>query len=64
MQVGGLAKNITVKSSVKFMGKFVRGHRYFSGLCQNTPSKSVFAEYHYNFVTYLPQHTYRQKQKG
>jgi hypothetical protein len=26
-------------------------------LCRNTPPEQVFAQYHYNFVAYLPENT-------
>jgi hypothetical protein len=39
--------------SWKEEGKICHGTPLFSGLCWNTPSKCVFAQYHYNFVVRL-----------
>jgi hypothetical protein len=40
----------TSSGSTPLKWKFVTGYSYFFVICSNTPS--VFAKYHYNFVTY------------
>jgi hypothetical protein len=39
------------------MGKICYRTLLFSHVCQNTLLNYGFAEYHYNFVSHLPEHT-------